>query len=466
MEGHCVTLGGATPYRPIIDALKRAFGIREGEDEARMVQRVEEQAAAWGPETRATVPYLRYLLSVDPGDPSVTSMDPLARRAGTLDALRSLLLEGSRRRPLVLAIEDLHWMDEPSGEALAALVDAVPRLPVLLVLTHRPGYAHPLGDRPSTTRLALQELPPEESAALAGAVLEVTALPAPLARFVTGKAEGNPFFLEEVTRSLREMGALRRTEDTYILARPAEDIRLPDTIQEVILSRLDRLGDEAKATVQLAAVIGREFTVRLVQRLSDLPTRLEDALGELKAHELIYEQSYSPEVAYAFTHALTHEVALSTLLSARRKALHRLAAARSRRCTPTGSRSSTSCWPTTTPKPSPGRRHSTTCSRPATRQRPPTQIRTPSASTRGRSRSASGWARPARRRPPRPPGGGASCPTSSAITPPQSPTSAGRPPSPDGSGTGAWRAPRSPCGATSSTGTTSSRRPTAPWTRR
>ena len=227
----------------------------------------------------------------------------------------------------MLAIEDLHWMDEPSGEALAALVDAVPRLPVLLVLTHRPGYAHPLGDRPSTTRLALQELPPEESAALAGAVLEVTALPAPLARFVTGKAEGNPFFLEEVTRSLREMGALRRTEDTYILARPAEDIRLPDTIQEVILSRLDRLGDEAKATVQLAAVVGREFTVRLVQRLSDLPTRLEDALGELKAHELIYEQSYSPEVAYAFTHALTHEVALSTLLSARRKALHRLAGA-------------------------------------------------------------------------------------------------------------------------------------------
>ena len=242
VEGHCVTLGGATPYRPIVDALKRAFGIREGEDEARTVQRVEEQAAAWGPQTRATVPYLRYLLSVDPGDPSVTSMDPLARRAGAFDALRALLLEGSRRRPLVLAIEDLHWMDEPSGEALAALVDAVPRLPVLLVLTHRLGYAHPLGDRPSTTRLALQELPSEESAALAGAVLEVAALPAPLARFVTGKAEGNPFFVEEVTRSLREMGALRRTEDTYELARPAEDIRLPDTIQEVILSRLDHSG--------------------------------------------------------------------------------------------------------------------------------------------------------------------------------------------------------------------------------
>ena len=327
VEGHCVTLGGSTPYLPIIDALRRAFGVREGDDEARTVQRVEEQTAAWGPEARATVPYLRHLLSVDPGDPSVTSMDPVARRAGTFDALRALLLEGSRRRPLVLAIEDLHWMDEQSGEALAALVDAVPRLPVLLILTHRLGYAHPLGDRTSITRLALKELPPEESAALAGAVLKVTALPVPLARFVTGKAEGNPFFLEEVTKALLEMGALRRTDGTCTLARPIEDIRVPDTIREVILSRLDRLGDEAKAALQLAAVLGREFTVRLVQRICDLPTRLEDALGELKALELIYERSYFPEVAYAFKHALTHEVALSTLLSGRRKALHRLAGA-------------------------------------------------------------------------------------------------------------------------------------------
>lgn len=292
VEGHCVTLGGTTPYLPIIDALKRAFGIREGNDEPRIVQRVEEQTAAWGLEARAAVPYLRSLLSVDPGDPSLASMDALARRAGTFDALRALLREGSRCRPLVLTIEDLQWMDEPSGEALAALVDAVPHIPVLLILTHRLGYAHPLGDRTSFTRLALRELPPEESAALAGAVLKVTALPVPLARFVASKAEGNPFFVEEMTKSLQEAGALRRTDGTYALASPVEDIRVPDTIQEVILSRLDRLGDEAKATLQLAAVVGREFTVRLVQRISDLQTRLDDTLGELKALELIYERSY------------------------------------------------------------------------------------------------------------------------------------------------------------------------------
>jgi predicted ATPase len=177
--GRCVALGGTIPYLPIVDALKRMFGIQEGDDEAPILQHVEEQTAPWGPGARAAAPYLRFLLSVDPGDPAVASTDALARRAGTFDALRALLLEASRRQPLVLAVEDLHWVDEQSGAVLAALIDAVPRSPVLLILTHRPGYAHPLGDRSSFTRLALKGLPPEESAALAGAVLQVTALPAP-----------------------------------------------------------------------------------------------------------------------------------------------------------------------------------------------------------------------------------------------------------------------------------------------
>ena len=331
VEGRCVALGRTVPYIPIVDALKRAFAVEEGDDEARILQRVREQTARWDLSARATVPYLRYLLSVDPGDPALAAMDPVTRRAGIFDALRALLHEESRRRPLVLAVEDLHWMDEPSGAALAALVDVVPGSPVLIVLTHRPGDAYPLGDRSSFTRLALKELPPDESAALAGAVLQVAALPPPLARLITAKAEGNPFFVEEVTRSLQETGALRRADGTYTLARPAGDIRVPDTIQEVILSRLDRLAEAAKATLQLAAVVGREFTARLVQRIADHQSgdqaRLDGALGELKALDLIYETGYLPEVAFVFKHALTQEVALSTLLSGRRQALHRLAGA-------------------------------------------------------------------------------------------------------------------------------------------
>ncbi|KKK91994.1 hypothetical protein LCGC14_2707370, partial [marine sediment metagenome] len=220
-----------------------------------------------------------------------------------------------------------HWIDEKSEEALAALVDVVASAPVLLVLSYRPGYAHSLGERTYYSRLALGHLPPEESAAMAERVLQVATLPQQLEELITTKAEGNPFYIEEVTKSLVEAGVLRKTNGSYSLERPAEQVRVPDTIQEVILSRIDRLERRAREAIQLASVIGREFTVRLLDRISDVEAKLDDLLGELKSLELIYEKTYFPELSYMFKHALTHDVAYSTLLLERRKALHRIVAA-------------------------------------------------------------------------------------------------------------------------------------------
>ena len=218
-------------------------------------------------------------------------------------------------------------MNEKSEEALAALVDVVASVPVLLILTYRPDYAHSLGERNYYTRLALGNLPPEESAAMAKGVLQVATLPQQLQRLITSKAEGNPFFSEEVTNSLVETGVLRRTNGTYAVERPIEQVRVPDTIQEVILSRIDRLEREAKQAIQLASVIGREFMARLLHSISDLEANLEEVLGELKALELIYQTAYFPELSYVFKHALTRDVAYSTLLLERRRALHRMVAA-------------------------------------------------------------------------------------------------------------------------------------------
>jgi tetratricopeptide (TPR) repeat protein len=226
-----------------------------------------------------------------------------------------------------MVVEDLHWIDEKTEEALAALVDVVASAPVLLVLTYRPGYAHSLGERTYYSRLALGHLPPEESAAMAERVLQVATLPKQLREVITGKAEGNPFYIEEVTKSLVEAGVLRKSNGSYSLERPAEQVRVPDTIQEVILSRIDRLERRAKEAIQLASVIGREFTVRLLNRISDVEAKLDDLLGDLKSLELIYEKTYFPELSYMFKHALTHDVAYSTLLLERRKALHCIVAA-------------------------------------------------------------------------------------------------------------------------------------------
>jgi len=327
LEGHCISYGKNIPYLPIIDILKGNFGVQEADNDAAIIRKVDEGTAHWDEGAEATVPYLKYLLNVDPGDPAVTVMDPMERRAGVFDSLRALLPQESRRRPLVVVVEDLHWVDEMSEEALAALVDVVASAPVLLVLTYRPAYAHSLGERTYYSRLALGQLRPEESVVMAEGVLQVATLPQQLQQLITSKAEGNPFYVEEVTKSLVESGVLRKTNGSYSVERALEQIRVPDTIQEVILSRIDRLERQAKEAIQLASVIGREFTVRLLNRISHIEAKMDELLAELKSLELIYEKAYFPELSYMFKHALTHDVAYSTLLVERRRALHRVVAA-------------------------------------------------------------------------------------------------------------------------------------------
>jgi tetratricopeptide (TPR) repeat protein len=327
LEGHCISYGQSISYLPIIDIVKQALGVQEGDLEAAILAHADRATVTWDPAARATVPYLKYLLSVDPGDPVVVAMDALQRRAGIFDSLRALFIQESRRHPLVIVVEDLHWLDEKSGEALAALVDLIATLPVLLVLTYRPGYTPALGERTYYNRLALGHLPSRESVALAEAMLEVTALPPSVQRLVAEQAEGNPLYIEEVLKALVERGDLWWSESTYVPVRPLEQVHVPTTIQEIILSRIDHLQRQAREALQLGAVIGREFTVRLLARISDQGAALEGALGELNALELIYARTYFPELAYMFKHALTQDVAYSTLLLERRKALHRVVAA-------------------------------------------------------------------------------------------------------------------------------------------
>ncbi len=240
----------------------------------------------------------------------------MGRRAGIYAGLRAL----------VALVEDLHWIDQESEAALGALVDVVTSLPVLLVLSHRPGVTHGLGERSHYSRLVLRDLPPDDSALVAAGVLGVDWLPADVRDLVHNKAEGNPFYVEEVTKSLVEMGALTRSNGEYLVEGSLRDVRLPDTIQEIILSRIDRLDREPRETIQLASVIGREFTRQVLQRISESQVELEGMLGGLRSLELIYEKDYFPELSYMFKHALTHEVAYSTLLMDRRRSLHRTVA--------------------------------------------------------------------------------------------------------------------------------------------
>jgi tetratricopeptide (TPR) repeat protein len=327
IEGHCISYGANTPYLPFVDLLKTTAGIQDDDSDAEVEKRVDELVAAWDGSARGAAPYLKMILSADPGDSAVATMDPQERRVEVLQAIRTFVLQESAGRPHVIVVEDLHWADEISREALAVLAEAVPSAPVLLLLTYRPGYIHPLGERGHPTSLALGQLGHEDGMALAEGVLEGGTLPTDLQRLIAGKAEGNPFYIEEVTKDLIETGIIARTNGSYTLARPVEEIHIPENIQEVVLSRIDRLEREAKQAIQLASVIGREFRARLLERISDLETKLSEVLAELQTLELIYQKALLPELAYTFKHALTQDVAYSTLLAERRRRLHRLVGA-------------------------------------------------------------------------------------------------------------------------------------------
>jgi class 3 adenylate cyclase/tetratricopeptide (TPR) repeat protein len=323
-EGHCLSFGRATAFHPLVDLLKRWVGIDERDADDVAVAKVEGAVAALGDDLRAATPSLRYLLSLGPADTALATLDPRERRGGIFEALRRMILRAAVQRPQIVVIEDLHWIDRATEEFLALLGDSVPASRVLLVFTYRPGYAQPFGERTYHTRIVPAPLSEPESARMAATILSSEALPDTLRSAIAAKTEGNPFYVEEVVRSLHEAGAIRVENGRFALTARLDDVVIPDTIHDVIMARIDRLEEAPKRTLQTASVIGRDFTRRLVERLSAVRDRSDALLRELRAVELIYEKSVFPEVAYRFKHALTQDVAYRSLLVQRRRELHGL----------------------------------------------------------------------------------------------------------------------------------------------
>ena len=322
LEGRCVSFAQTIPLLPVIEQLREYCDIEESDGEEDVVGKLDAAAERLG-ELDAQLPYLRYLLAVDPGDPAVAAMDAAARRARVFEALRSFSLRVVQQRPAVFVVEDLHWIDSSTADYLAAALAMVASARILVILTYRVGYTPPLGAHSYFTTLTLRSLSAAETLAMAGGVLGTSALPAELPAALTEKAEGVPLFIEETIKALLDVGVLQRRADGYQLVKSVAEVAIPDTIEGVIMARLDRLGDAGKRTVQLAAVIGRHFLKRLLERIAELPTQLDGLLTELKRVEIIFEQGLLPEPAYVFKHAILQDVAYRSLSVQRRRELHR-----------------------------------------------------------------------------------------------------------------------------------------------
>jgi class 3 adenylate cyclase/tetratricopeptide (TPR) repeat protein len=321
LEGQCVSFGQSIPFLPLVDLLRKNFGIEEFDGEPEIIAKVEHGAQRMG-ELAPHVPFIRYLLSVDPGHPAIVGMDAAARRRSVFAALRALALRGASLRPLVLVVEDLHWMDTSSEEYLGSLIDSMAAVPLMLILTYRVGYTPPFRTRSFQSTISLTTLAEDDALAVACGVLGAAELPREVTAALMDKAEGVPLFIEEVAKTLLDIGMLRRDGDRVILVRGAGEISVPGTIHDIIMARLDRLGDDGKRAVQLASVIGRQFMARLLERVAGMGEQMDGLLRELQALEIIYEKGLLPEPAYIFKHAVIQDVAYNSLLRERRRALH------------------------------------------------------------------------------------------------------------------------------------------------
>ncbi|MGH7357729.1 MAG: ATP-binding protein, partial [Candidatus Rokuibacteriota bacterium] len=308
LEGRCQSYASATPYFPIMDILRANFQVAEGDGPDVIAQKIRAALQDAGMEPGASAPYLFRLFGIPEGTDALAALTPSAVKARTFEVLRQLVLQGARRRPILFVIEDLHWIDSTSEECLTTLMDSAAGAPAMCIVTYRPGYRAPWIDRSYVTQVALPPLSREDSLSVVRSVRDVDALPAAVAEVILGKAEGNPFFLEELSRVV----------DGSVAAAAGPGV--PDTIQEVLLARIDRLPEEARRLLQTAAVVGQEVPLPLLRAVwsGDLDAYLRD----LMRLQFLYVKTGGGEPLCAFTHSLTRDVAYESLPPARRRVLH------------------------------------------------------------------------------------------------------------------------------------------------
>jgi class 3 adenylate cyclase/predicted ATPase len=310
LEGRGLSYGSTIPYHPLIDVLRHNCGISETDSPEAIVEKVRFALQEVGMDPEESAPYLLQLLGVKEGMESIAVFTPEAIRTRTFETLKQMSLKGSQQRPLIVEIEDVHWIDHTSQDYLASFVESLPGAAILLLTTYRPGYRPPWLEKSYATQLSLRSLTLHDSATVVHASSHDTTLPAHLEHMIIAKAEGNPFFLEELTRAVLEHSDSETARD------------VPDTIQGVLMARIDRLPEVHKRLLQTASVLGREFLPRLLQALWEETTPLESLLLDLKRLEFLYDRARGEEPVYMFKHALTQEVAYDSLLTPRRQRLH------------------------------------------------------------------------------------------------------------------------------------------------
>jgi len=339
LEGRCLTYGKNVPYWPFLQVLEGVFGISDQDSKESLQDKVLRKTKEVCPEDWAEVaPYLGQLFSVrfaDELDEKVRHLDAQGLRTQIFLSLRELLAALSRMSSLLLVIEDYHWMDSESLEFLEFLFDSPEPLPILLLVLSRPEKgkrSHEIKERLKKRlgehfrEIILTPLDFSAGSRLVDNLLAAPGLPGDFRDQILAKAEGNPFYLEEILRSLIDSRVLVQRSGKWEVAQDGPAIAIPDTVQAVIATRIDGLEKDVREVLQIAAVIGRNFQVQVLGELCGLAgLMLTLYLAELEEHEYIREVTHDPVLEYTFHQPLVQEVAYNSLLKTRRRELHRRA---------------------------------------------------------------------------------------------------------------------------------------------
>jgi class 3 adenylate cyclase/tetratricopeptide (TPR) repeat protein len=322
-ESGSVSYGKATAYLPVIDLLKAYFHI-EGRDDLRTIrEKVTGKVLSLDRALEPALPALLWLLEVPVEDEAWGRLDPPQRRQRTLDALKRLLLRESQVQPLLLLVEDLHWIDAETQALLDILVESLPTARLLLLANYRPEYQHRWGGKTYYRQLRIDPLPAASADDLLTSLLGADSSLDPLKHTLIERTEGNPLFLEESVRTLVETKTLIGDRGAYRLAHDASAIQVPATVRAILAARIDRLSPEDKRLLQAASVVGKDVPAALLLAIAELADEaLRRGLAHLQAAEFLYETTLFPDLEYTFKHALTHEVAYGGVLHERRRALH------------------------------------------------------------------------------------------------------------------------------------------------
>jgi len=324
LEGRCLSYSKGVAYHPVIDILTANFDILEGDGDLEITEKVKRGLKIIGADEASTLPYLLELLSVKESGIDRIPLSPDARKDRILDAVKQITLKGSEIRPLIMAFEDLHWVDQSSEDHLKHLLENIAGARILLIFTYRPEFVHTWGGKSYHSQLNLNRLSNRESLAMVYYLLGTEEIDRDLEELILEKTEGVPFFIEEFIKSLQDLKIIERKDNRYRITKDIREAAIPATVQDVIMARIDSLPEGVKGLLQTVSAIGREFSFDLTKKVAGLTEQdLLSYLSVLKDSELLYERGIYPQSTYIFKHALTQDTTYQSLLKSTRQKYHR-----------------------------------------------------------------------------------------------------------------------------------------------